>query len=187
MILKIKSGVGLTSPNILDWTTIKHRAEIIIIGVYLKPVEAPNSKYSSQKRLIAKVLILFKFCENSAEIVFPSYNLLKNRFLINMIIFREIKKSLVFCGVESPQSEKINRFNLRNLMILIFFLVSAVIMSMFIIREDGTMAEYSSAIYGCLSSTIAIIILLIFVWKTKELYKLINNFEESIEEREFLN
>lgn len=185
--MKIRSGVGLTSPNILDWTTIKHRAEHIIIRVYSKPVEAPNSKYSSQKRLKAKVLFLFKFCESSAEIVFPPYNLLKNRFLINMIIFREIKKSLVFCGVESPQSEKNNRFNLRNLMILVFFSASTTIMSLFMICEDGTMAEYSSAIYGCLSSTMTTIILLIFVWKTKELYKLINNFETTIEEREFLD
>lgn len=104
-----------------------------------------------------------------------------------MIIFREIKKSLVFCGVESPQSEKINRFNLRNLMILIFFSASTTIMSLFIIREDGTMAEYSSATYGCLSSTMTTIILLVFVWKTMDLYKLINNFEKTIEEREFLN
>lgn len=102
-----------------------------------------------------------------------------------MIIFREIKKSLVFCGVKSPQSEKSNRFNLRNLTILIIFSASTTIMSLFIILEDGTMAEYSSAIYGCLSSTMTTIILLIFVWKTKDLYKLISSFEKTIEEREF--
>lgn len=87
--MKIKPGVGLISPNILDWTTIKHRVKDIKIGVYLWPVEATNSNYLSQKRLIEKVLVLlkfykkkikFKFCENSTEIVFPSNNSLKKPF-----------------------------------------------------------------------------------------------------------
>lgn len=109
-------------------------------------------------------------------------------FVRKMIIFRDIKKSMAFCGIHSPQCfDKFHRFNLRNLMIFIFLIVSAILMSLFIVCENGTLAEYSSAFYGTLSSVTTAFLFFTFIWKTKDLYKLMNNFEELIQEREYLN
>lgn len=108
-------------------------------------------------------------------------------FVFNgMIIFRSIKETLVFLGIHSPQSfEHFQRFNLRNSMVLLYFLVSTTLMAMFLFFGDGTLAEYSSAIYGTLCSALLIFLIFTLIWKTEKLYRLIDKFGDLIQKRKY--
>lgn len=90
----------------------------------------------------------------------------------------------MFLGIRPPQySGNFNRFNLRNSLFLIFFIACSIMMSMFFILEDGTLAEYASGIYGTLCAFICTFMISSFIWKTEQVYKLMGDFEESIRER----
>lgn len=69
-------------------------------------------------------------------------------------------------------------------MILIFFILSTTLMCMFLLFENGTPVEYSSGIYGTLSSAGSVFLIATFIWKTKPVYKLMADFEENICKRE---
>lgn len=101
-----------------------------------------------------------------------------------MIVFRLIKKSLVFLGIRSPQSsEPFHRINLRNSMIALFFVVSTTLMGLFFIYESGSVGEYSSAVYGILTTTATEFHIMSLIWKTKKLYELLDEFDDIIQKR----
>lgn len=104
-----------------------------------------------------------------------------------MIVFRLIKESLVCLGIRSPKSfKKVHRFTLKNSMIFICFIASTTLMSLFFILEDGTVAEYSTATFGLLCSVVGTIVISTLIWKTEKLYKFIDEFEDIVQEREYL-
>lgn len=70
-------------------------------------------------------------------------------------------------------------------MILLIFTIFSVTTSIFLLYEDGTMAEYSSAVFGTLSPILAAFLISTLTWKTEEVYELIYGFEDAIQKREF--
>lgn len=101
-----------------------------------------------------------------------------------MAIFQLIRGSLLFYGIRPPQSyEQVQRLNLRNSMILLYFLITSITMVMFIFYEDGSAAEYANAVYSTLSSTVILCLAAIKIWKTEKIYKLMDNFEDLIRKR----
>lgn len=131
------------------------------------------NSYLRPKYFLENLSILFLHC-------FLSYS------TNNMIIFRLLKDSLEFFGIRSPQSfQQFHRFTLKNLMVFMYFLTSTTLMGLFFIYEDGTLAEYSSAIFGFLSSAATLVIISTLIWKTGNLYKLIGHFEDIVRKREY--
>lgn len=70
-------------------------------------------------------------------------------------------------------------------MVLSYFLVSTTLMALFLFFGTGTIAEYSSAIYGTFSSASLLFVIVILIWKTEKLYNLINKFEDLIQKRKY--
>lgn len=103
-----------------------------------------------------------------------------------MYIFRTIKESLALLGIRSPHTvNEFQRFNLRNTLILMDFVLSTISMGMFLIYENGTIGQYSNAIYGSSSSALLVLLMFTLIWKTEKIYELMTNFDEIIRKREF--
>lgn len=103
-----------------------------------------------------------------------------------MQIFKDNKKSLALLGIHLPRSaNKIDLFNWRNLLVLICFTLATLFIGLFFVFGNGTVSEYSAAIYGFNSAAISFFLLMTFVWKSEKVHKLIRQFEEIVEKREF--
>lgn len=69
-------------------------------------------------------------------------------------------------------------------MIVVFYLVSTILMGLFFVVENGTVAEYSSAFFGTTGSLIILFVVKTLILKAEEVFDLIESFEDIIKKRE---
>lgn len=102
-----------------------------------------------------------------------------------IMLFRSLKESLLFFGIPSPFERK-GGFNLRNSMFLLYFLISTIMMFLYIIWENPNLVQYSSAIFATSLSVITVIGFLGTIATAEKGYKYLNLIEDNIQMRKFL-
>lgn len=96
-----------------------------------------------------------------------------------MKIFESLQNTMSTIGVRRNEAGQKHSFNWKNILILIMYIH-------YMIQAPPaveTFNEYADMSYAMLTVSLVLINLLIFILKTTELFKMINNFEISIEQR----
>lgn len=102
-----------------------------------------------------------------------------------MLIFRAIKRSLTFLHIYPPQSfDNFNRFNFKNVMIVVFLIIATILTGMFFVLEAETFDDYSSAIHSGSTAGLGAFIISVTIIKTSQVYRLCGIIEELIQQCE---
>lgn len=104
-----------------------------------------------------------------------------------MKIFQSIKISIDILGIYRPQLlQPFHRFNLKNSFLLAFFFLFSIAISIHIIYEAETFDERSEASMGGCVAFAVLGLFILALWKTHKFFQLIDNFENTIQKREWL-
>lgn len=99
-----------------------------------------------------------------------------------MKIFQSIISNLNSEGIAWPQKHP---FNVKNITILVNLSLATILATLFLLLEAETFSDYGDSFYVIASTIVSSVIFAVIVWKTQEIFKLINSFETIIQEREF--
>lgn len=100
-------------------------------------------------------------------------------------ILQTVQKSLSYLGIGLNPAHKLQSFN-GKILIDLLILTTAIIWSlMYIFNDAETFTEYTSSIYLCSSFILIILVLIITIFHSTELYKIINACECIINMREY--
>lgn len=90
--------------------------------------------------------------------------------------------------IESPNDiGNVNRFNVRIFIIPMCQFIFAAALILFVIRDAGTIAEYSDCLYA-LTITLTLIAVVIVIYRNiLNIFELIENIESHLKTREFRN
>lgn len=97
-----------------------------------------------------------------------------------------VKEQLARLGIHRLHSlDKFDRLNSRNVILTIMYCIITALLFIPIFNLK-TVSEFSIWFYGILTSFVLTCMYCVFVWHTPIIYRLIDNFEELIQKREYL-
>lgn len=100
-----------------------------------------------------------------------------------MKLFQVVCKCLAIIGIRQLRSNEENRFNARNFGILLYFGLFAISTTTFIVRYASTFLEYADAFFAWITGSLVFIGYFVTILKSTKLFQLIENLEETIENR----
>lgn len=105
-----------------------------------------------------------------------------NRGPIKMFCF--LQRHLNLLGVHAPEAFKeFNSLNLKNYALLIceflFFIMSAI----YLFHDAQTVNEVSNGIFSCSASLAIVCAIIVLLWQSPNMFKLIESFEIIIQKR----
>lgn len=106
------------------------------------------------------------------------------RIHVRMKIFETIQRHFAILGITVNQTRKLSSISLKNVLILLGMLFSVVSQIICIISVAETFEEYTLCIYGSFTLAVTGIELAMHIWKMKQLFEFIKNFEHIIETSE---
>lgn len=111
---------------------------------------------------------------------------LRLRAFGKMQVLNLIKEQFARLGIHRLDSlDKFDRFNFRNCFLIIIYCIWTALLFIPIFNLK-TNSEFSIWFYATLSSFVITCVYCVFVWHTPTIYRLIDNFEELIQKREYL-
>lgn len=103
---------------------------------------------------------------------------------VRMKIFETIQRHFAILGITVNQTRNLSSISLKNVLILFGMLFSVVSQIICIISVAETFEEYTLCIYGSFTLAVTCIELAMHIWKMKQLFEFIENFEHIIETSE---
>lgn len=102
-----------------------------------------------------------------------------------MKILESTRETLSKFGIDSAQAIQKYPFNVKNVMCLFWFFMMNISGYLFLINEAQTLKEYVSILSGSITLAIMFIEFSLHVWKMKQLFEFIVNFENLIQKSEY--
>lgn len=103
-----------------------------------------------------------------------------------MTTFNVIKTEFEIAGVKVHKlSRNDSVFSARNLTLSFLFVYNILSVVLHIFCDDNTFSEYIDSAYRCSGILLTGLIFWYFVFKTRALFKFINSFEKTFEQREY--
>lgn len=99
--------------------------------------------------------------------------------------FEPIRRYFSVLGIDSLQLNQKSAFNVKNVFVLLQLILTASSSFAFILLKAQTFAEYAYGFCMVLTLIIGNFDSLICIWKSEQLFKLMNNFETIIAESNF--
>lgn len=104
--------------------------------------------------------------------------------IFKMKIFQSNQRHFTVLGITVEQSRKPSSFSFKHLTIILIILLCITALFMCIIFLADSFEEYTVCIYGIFTIGTTEIELALHVWKLKQIFKFIENFEHLIESSE---
>lgn len=99
-------------------------------------------------------------------------------------LFQATRRFLDMAGIYPPQPHQLHRFSSRNLTILIGLIVAFIGVSGYFLFLAKNMVDYSISFYASVSILFFICVFTINIWKTSNIYELLDLGERLIEKSE---
>lgn len=99
----------------------------------------------------------------------------------DMKLFKIIRHHFSFVGIYPVQNQQKSHFNLMNLFVLILYVQLFISSLTFFLLKAKTINEYVYTLYVCISCLSAFGVFLTTILKKKQIYQLIDKYEEAIE------
>lgn len=102
-----------------------------------------------------------------------------------MKLFQSIRNHASVLGIWQPQPN-VSIFNLRNSFILFAYILFLTLTSKFFISEAQTFKEYTDCFYVIATCALKITCFTVTLWKISNIFQLMENFENVVQERKIL-
>lgn len=110
----------------------------------------------------------------------------ENSTVVAMKIFTTFQKASEKLGIYRPQSFQLfQTLNIKNFGILICFVFFSLATILYLISEAKTFDEYSESLLGFVVGISIVGCFIVIIWKTADIYRLIDNFERVITQSEW--
>lgn len=100
-----------------------------------------------------------------------------------MKIFQLIQKTFEASGIRRAQAHKKHPFNKKNSTIYLFLIQFTISVHLFLIFQAETFREYADSFFMCMSTIFVFVCFMVTLWKQKNIFDLIDDFEDIIERR----
>lgn len=101
-----------------------------------------------------------------------------------MIIFESIRIYLTVLGINSPQSNQNHVKNVKHLLILVLFFLSAISSCAVLLVEEIILEEYEHVFTDIVTMSALVFYMAICIWKADTIFKFMLNLEHIIQKSE---
>lgn len=101
-------------------------------------------------------------------------------------LFRTIQTNFALLGISSHQSVQQCPFNVRNLLTIFSIGFSAISTTINLLYIASSFKEYADSVYVTSSAVLTFVIYLLFVWKMRLIFELVDDLEKTCNESEKL-